>query len=99
MIGSPMRSFTDPPGLKNSALPYTGVTIPLVTRVRRISGVQPIVWRTLSYGRRCRSCSVMKGSSGVVGASELFCFTLYISVYICVYLWRIVVVRLLYHTT
>ena len=48
MIGMPMRSLTDPPGLKNSALPYTGVTIPRVTRLRRMSGVQPMVWRTLS---------------------------------------------------
>jgi hypothetical protein len=28
IIGSPMRSFTEPPGLKNSALPYTGVGSP-----------------------------------------------------------------------
>jgi hypothetical protein len=32
MIGMPMRSFTEPPGLKNSALPYTGVRIPRDTR-------------------------------------------------------------------
>ena len=48
MMGSPIRSLTLPPGLKNSALPYTGVTMPRVTRLRRMSGVQPMVWMTLS---------------------------------------------------
>ena len=54
MIGRPMRSFTDPPGLKNSALAYTGVRMPRVTRLSRMSGVQPIVSRTSSYGVRLR---------------------------------------------
>src|SRR6266581_6367224 len=50
IIAMPMRSFTEPPGLKNSALAYTGVRTPCVTRLSRISGVQPIVSRTLAYG-------------------------------------------------
>ena len=54
-----MRSLTDPPGLKNSALPYTGVRMPRVTRFSRISGVQPIVSSTLSYGRRFRDATVV----------------------------------------
>src|SRR6058998_1815592 len=45
-----MRSFTDPPGLKNSALAYTGVRIPCVPRFSRTSGVQPMVSRILPYG-------------------------------------------------
>jgi hypothetical protein len=49
MIGSPMRSLREPPGLKNSAFAYTGVRTPRVTRDRRIIGVQPMVSRTLSY--------------------------------------------------
>src|SRR5262245_13569818 len=53
IIARPMRSLTDPPGLKNSALAYTGVRIPRVTWLSRISGVQPIVSRTLSYGLVC----------------------------------------------
>ena len=48
IIAKPMRSFTDPPGLKNSALAYTGVRIPRATLLIRISGVQPIVSRTFS---------------------------------------------------
>ena len=48
MIGSPIRSFTEPPGLKNSAFAYTGVRIPRVTWFSLISGVHPIVSRTLS---------------------------------------------------
>src|SRR5690349_16806667 len=50
IIAMPMRSFTEPPGLKNSALAYTGVRTPCVTRFSRISGVQPMVSRTLAYG-------------------------------------------------
>src|SRR2546427_618718 len=50
IIATPMRSFTDPPGLKNSALAYTGVRIPCVTRFSRTSGVQPMVSRILPYG-------------------------------------------------
>ena len=46
MLGMPMRSFTVPPRLKNSAFPYTGVRRPRVIRVRRMSGVQPMVSRT-----------------------------------------------------
>jgi hypothetical protein len=36
------------PGLKNSALPYTGVRMPRVTLFNRISGVHPIVAMTSS---------------------------------------------------
>src|SRR6266702_5864292 len=50
IIASPIRSFTDPPGLKNSALAYTRVRIPCVTRFSRTSGVQPMVSRILPYG-------------------------------------------------
>src|SRR2546429_3371349 len=50
IIATPMRSFTDPPGLKNSALAYTGVRIPCVTRFSRTSGAQPMVSRILPYG-------------------------------------------------
>src|SRR5881296_1377683 len=50
IIAKPIRSFTEPPGLKNSALAYTGVRIPCVTRFSRTSGVQPIVSRMLPYG-------------------------------------------------
>ena len=48
MIGRPIRSFTDPPGLYISAFAQTGVRMPRVTCVSRISGVQPIVSRTES---------------------------------------------------
>ncbi len=47
IIAIPMRSFTDPPGFMNSALPYTGVTAPSTTRLSRISGVQPMTSSTL----------------------------------------------------
>src|SRR6267378_3573219 len=50
IIARPIRSFTEPPGLKNSALAYTGVRIPSVTRFSRTRGVQPIVSRMLPYG-------------------------------------------------
>src|SRR5216683_1583662 len=50
IIARPIRSFTEPPGLKYSALAYTGVRIPWVTRFRRTRGVQPIVSRMLPYG-------------------------------------------------
>src|SRR5205814_8037128 len=50
IIASPIRSFTEPPGLKNSALAYTGVRTPCVTRFSRTSGVQPIVSRMFPYG-------------------------------------------------
>src|SRR6266550_5475523 len=53
IIARPMRSLTEPPGLKNSAFPNTGVRIPRVTLLIRISGVQPIVSRTLAYGLMC----------------------------------------------
>src|SRR5467141_4131342 len=53
IIARPMRSLTDPPGLKSSDLPNTGVRIPRVTLLIRISGVQPIVSRTLAYGLMC----------------------------------------------
>src|SRR6266545_4452566 len=49
-MASPMRSFTEPPGLKNSAFAYTGVRTPRVTLFRRMSGVQPMVSRTFAYG-------------------------------------------------
>jgi hypothetical protein len=48
MIGMPIRSLIDPPGLKNSAFAYTGVRMPRVTRLRRMSGVQPISASTSS---------------------------------------------------
>jgi len=48
IIATPMRSFTEPPGLKNSALAYTGVRMPCVTAFSRTRGVQPIVSRTLA---------------------------------------------------
>jgi len=48
MIGIPIRSLIDPPGLKNSAFTYTGVRMPRVTRLRRMSGVQPISASTSS---------------------------------------------------
>src|SRR5438270_11027552 len=54
MIGNPIRSLIDPPGLKNSAFANTGVRIPFVMRDRRMSGVHPIVSSTLSYGRSWR---------------------------------------------
>src|SRR5690349_11861867 len=55
MIGIPIRSFTEPPGLKISAFANTGVRIPRVTLLRRMSGVQPMVSSTVSYGARFRS--------------------------------------------
>ena len=48
IMASPMRSLTEPPGLKNSTLAKTGVRAPSTTRRRRTSGVQPIVSRTFS---------------------------------------------------
>src|SRR6266550_336355 len=50
IIATPIRSFTEPPGLKNSALANTGVRTPCVTLFRRMSGVHPIVSRTFPYG-------------------------------------------------
>src|SRR3989441_882884 len=50
IIATPIRSFTEPPGLKNSALAYSGVRIPWVSLLRRTSGVHPIVSRTFAYG-------------------------------------------------
>src|SRR3989442_5869724 len=50
IIATPMRSFRHPPGLTNSALAYTGVRIPCVTRFSRTSGVKPMVSRILPYG-------------------------------------------------
>src|SRR5207253_9650838 len=50
IVAPRMWSFTEPPGLKNSALAYTGVRIPCVTRFSRTSGVQPMVSRILPYG-------------------------------------------------
>src|SRR2546425_1316940 len=49
IIATPMRSLTEPPGLKNSALAQIGVLRPTDTRFSRMSGVQPIVSRTLAY--------------------------------------------------
>src|SRR5690348_2423067 len=66
MIGRPMRSFTEPPGLKKSALPYTGVRTPRVTRVRWISGVQPTVSSTLSYGLGLRTGLPADGAAAEV---------------------------------
>src|SRR5436190_7457403 len=53
IIARPMRSLTEPPGLKNSAFAHTGVFTPADTRFSRISGVQPIVSRTVAYGLAC----------------------------------------------
>src|SRR5438132_5404521 len=49
IIATPMRSLTEPPGLKNSALAYSGVRIPWATLFSRMSGVHPIVSRTSRY--------------------------------------------------
>src|SRR6266704_1979159 len=49
IIATPIRSFTEPPGLKNSALANTGVRIPCVILFNRIRGVHPIVSRTSPY--------------------------------------------------
>src|SRR5256885_13020431 len=57
-MARPMRSFTEPPGLKNSALAYSGVRIPCVSLLRRINGVQPIVSRTLAYGSVCAGTAI-----------------------------------------
>src|SRR5437016_9739110 len=57
-MARPMRSFTEPPGLKNSALAYSGVRIPCVRLLRRINGVQPIVSRTLTYGSVCAGTAI-----------------------------------------
>src|SRR5437773_11775236 len=57
-MARPMRSFTEPPGLKNSALAYSGVRIPCVRLLRRISGVQPIVSRTFAYGSVCAGTAI-----------------------------------------
>src|SRR5690606_37637263 len=51
IIARPIRSLTEPPGLKNSALAYTGVRVDPVTRLRRMSGVHPMVSSTFAYGR------------------------------------------------
>src|SRR2546427_5509 len=50
IIATPIRSLTEPPGLKNSALAQIGVLRPTDTRFSRMSGVQPIVSRTVAYG-------------------------------------------------
>src|SRR2546421_3147213 len=57
-MARPMRSFTEPPGLKNSALAYSGVRIPCVSLLRRINGVQPIVSRTFAYGSVCAGTAI-----------------------------------------
>src|SRR2546422_8012977 len=49
IIATPIRSLTEPPGLKNSALAYSGVPSPWVTLFKRMSGVHPIVSRTSRY--------------------------------------------------
>src|SRR5437867_3256114 len=49
IIATPIRSLTEPPGLKNSALAYSGVRSPWVTLFKRMSGVHPIVSRTSRY--------------------------------------------------
>src|SRR5207249_2081147 len=58
IIARPIRSFTEPPGLKNSALAYSGVRIPWVSLLRRTSGVHPIVSRTFAYGLVCAGTAV-----------------------------------------
>src|SRR3569623_769193 len=52
MIGAPMRSLIEPPGLKYSAFAYTGVRMPRVTRESRMRGVHPINSATAVYGFR-----------------------------------------------
>src|SRR5690348_3771276 len=66
-----MRSFTDPPGLKNSAFAYTGVRIPWVTRFSRTSGVQPIVSRILPYGLVWDAIRVRLGRAVGYGACRV----------------------------
>jgi hypothetical protein len=48
MIASPIRSLTEPPGLRFSALPYTGVRRPRAIRRSLTSGVQPTTSTMLS---------------------------------------------------
>src|SRR5574338_1725333 len=51
MILSPMRSFIEPPGLKNSTFAYNGQAICAAIRFNRTSGVLPIVSKMLSWTR------------------------------------------------
>src|SRR6266540_5559289 len=60
-----MRSFTDPPGLKNSAFASTGVRSPCVTRFSRTRGVQPIVSRMFAYGLVCGGTGVRPRRGGL----------------------------------
>src|SRR5213592_4982402 len=65
IIARPIRSFTEPPGLKNSAFAYTGVRIPCVTLLRRTRGVHPIVSRMFAYGLVWDGTGVRLGSGGL----------------------------------
>ena len=49
-IATPIRSFTDPSGLKNSSLPQISARRPraFISRENRTSGVPPMVWGTSS---------------------------------------------------
>src|ERR1700761_2495390 len=47
-IASAARSFTLPPGLRNSALRWTSAAMPSVTRVSRMRGVSPMASSTLT---------------------------------------------------
>src|SRR6266508_4856357 len=51
-MASPIRSFTDPPGLRYSTLARTAGASPRLTRARRTSGVPPMV-------SRIESCTCM----------------------------------------
>src|SRR5688572_29411610 len=64
IIARPIRSLTEPPGLKNSAFTQIGVRAESSTRRNLIIGVQPMVSRTFSYGLRLRMLSLIAvGSS------------------------------------
>ena len=63
MMARPMRSFTEPPGFRFSALPYTGVRIPRAMRCSRTRGVQPIASRMLSNGSRLRGVGMKEATA------------------------------------
>ena len=52
IIVNPMRSFTEPPGFRNSILAYIGHGALRPTWLRRTRGGLPIASRILSYTRR-----------------------------------------------
>ncbi len=57
-MASPMRSLTDPPGLKNSSLARTVAPAPSVIRLSRTSGVFPI-----------KTCHIISDSHGGILSS------------------------------